>query len=97
MHISDFFRGLCTRYHVALRWAVCLLQYIHHNPGQAADKARVSVATPLAWHKFQNSQNAQKCLSGALRKCPPLHGSRSSREIKTQNASCQMGGREVTG
>ena len=32
-----------------------------------------------------------------LRKGPPFHGSRSSREIKTQNASCQMGGREVTG
>ena len=33
---------------------------------------------------------------GALRKGPPFHGSRSSREIKIQNASCQMGGREVT-
>ena len=29
-------------------------------------------------------------------KGPPFHGSRSSREIKIQNASCQMGGREVT-
>ena len=28
---------------------------------------------------------------------PPFHGSRSSREMKIQNASCQMGGREVTG
>ena len=36
-------------------------------------------------------------LFGALRKAPPFHGSRSSREIKNQNASCQMGGREVTG
>ena len=34
---------------------------------------------------------------GALRKGPPFHGSRRSREIKLQNASCQMGGREVTG
>ena len=33
---------------------------------------------------------------GALRRGPPFHGSRSSREIKIQNASCQMGGREVT-
>ena len=33
---------------------------------------------------------------GALRKGPPFHGSRSSREIKIENASCQMGGREVT-
>ena len=33
---------------------------------------------------------------GALRKGPPFHGSRSSREIKIQNASCQTGGREVT-
>ena len=42
----------------------------------------------------------QKCTivddCGALRKGPPFHGSRSSREIKSQNASCQMGGREVT-
>ena len=30
-------------------------------------------------------------------KGPPFHGSRSSREIKIQNESCQMGGREVTG
>ena len=34
---------------------------------------------------------------GALRKGPPCHASRSSREIKLQNASCQMGGREVKG
>ena len=27
---------------------------------------------------------------------PPFDGSRSSREIELQNASCQMGGREVT-
>ena len=33
---------------------------------------------------------------GALRKGPPFHGSRSSREMKIQNASCQMGGRKVT-
>ena len=33
---------------------------------------------------------------GALRKGPLSYGLRSSREIKTQNASCQMGGREVT-
>ena len=33
---------------------------------------------------------------GALRKAPPFHGTRSSREIKFQNASCQMGDREVT-
>ena len=33
---------------------------------------------------------------GVLRNGPPFHGSRSSREIKLQNASCQMGGREVT-
>ena len=32
---------------------------------------------------------------GALRKGPPFHGSRSSREIKIQNLNCQMGGREV--
>ena len=31
----------------------------------------------------------------ALRKGPPFHGSRSSREIKIQNASCQMGSPEV--
>ena len=35
--------------------------------------------------------------SGALRKGPPFHGSRSSREIRLQSASCQMGGREVAG
>ena len=34
---------------------------------------------------------------GALRKGPPFHGSRSSREITIQNASCQMDGHEVTG
>ena len=34
--------------------------------------------------------------NGALRKGPPFHGSRSSREIKIQNASCQMGDRVVT-
>ena len=33
---------------------------------------------------------------GALRKGSPFQGSRSLREIKLQNASCQMGGREVT-
>ena len=33
---------------------------------------------------------------GALRKGPPFHGSRSSKEIKIWNANCQMGGREVT-
>ena len=33
---------------------------------------------------------------GALRKGPLFHGLRSSREIKIQDASCQMGGREVT-
>ena len=38
--------------------------------------------------------SAQKFV-GALRKGPPFHGSRSSREIKIQNASCQMGGCEV--
>ena len=31
-----------------------------------------------------------------MRKGPPFHGSRSSREIKLEIASCQMGGREVT-
>ena len=36
------------------------------------------------------------CIFGTLRKGPPFHGSRSSREITSQNASCQMGGREVT-
>ena len=41
-------------------------------------------------------ENFERDLNGALRKGPPFHGSRSSREIKTQNASCQMGGREVT-
>ena len=30
-----------------------------------------------------------------MRKGPPFHGSRSPRETKYQNASCQMGGREV--
>ena len=30
-------------------------------------------------------------------KGPPVHGSRSSREIDTRNASCRMGGGEVTG
>ena len=33
---------------------------------------------------------------GRCEKGPPFHGSRSSREVKIQNASCQMGGREVT-
>ena len=41
-------------------------------------------------------QEAKRPLSGALRKGPPFHGSRSSREIRVQNASCQLGGREVT-
>ena len=41
-------------------------------------------------------QNCKLKKFGALRKGPPFHGSRSSREIKIQNASCQMGGREVT-
>ena len=35
--------------------------------------------------------------NGALREGPPFHGSRSLKEIKIQNASCQMGCREVTG
>ena len=39
----------------------------------------------------------ETCWTGALRKGLPFHGSRSSREIKLQNASCQMGGRKVTG
>ena len=35
--------------------------------------------------------------SEALREGPPFHGSRNQREIETQSASCQIGGREVTG
>ena len=38
----------------------------------------------------------RRSTDGALRKGPPFHGSRSAREIKIQNASCQMGDREVT-
>ena len=34
---------------------------------------------------------------GPLRKGPPFHGSQSSGEMKIQNASCQTGGRDVTG
>ena len=34
--------------------------------------------------------------TGALRRGPPLHGSRSYREIIIPNASCHMGSREVT-
>ena len=34
---------------------------------------------------------------GHCERGPPFHGSRSSREIKLQNASCQMGGHEVAG
>ena len=30
-------------------------------------------------------------ISGAVRKGPPFQGSRSSKEMKIQNASCQMG------
>ena len=33
---------------------------------------------------------------GGDAKGPPFHGSRSSREINIQHASCQMGGREFT-
>ena len=36
--------------------------------------------------------NLGRCEGG-----PTFHGSRSSKEIRIQNASCQMGGREVTG
>ena len=39
---------------------------------------------------------SQGYLEGALRKGHPFHGSRGSRVIKLKNASCQMGGREVT-
>ena len=35
--------------------------------------------------------------NGAWRKGPPFHGSRSRREIKSQNANCQMGCRKITG
>ena len=35
------------------------------------------------------------CVCVTTHKAPPFHGSRSSRVIKIQNASCQMGGREV--
>ena len=38
----------------------------------------------------------KRSTDGALRKGPPFHGWRSSREIEIQNASCQMGGRKVT-
>ena len=39
---------------------------------------------------------SQNSFVAALRKGPPFYGSRSSREIKIQNESCQMAGREVT-
>ena len=45
---------------------------------------------------FSSLNYVFSCLFGALRKGPPFHGSQSSREIKLQNASCQMGGREST-
>ena len=43
-----------------------------------------------------DSNHVLATFDGALRKGPPFHGSRSSREINIQNASSQMGGREVT-
>ena len=46
--------------------------------------------------KFRSKFHPYFSVFGALRKGPPFHGSRSSREMKIQKASCQMGGREVT-
>ena len=40
---------------------------------------------------FQESSDLSENYHGALRKGPPFHGSRSSREIKFQNASSQTG------
>ena len=48
----------------------------------------------VAWLLFLLESN---CNCGALRKGPPFHRSRSSREINKQNASCPMGAREVAG
>ena len=42
------------------------------------------------------TQNPEITVFGALRRGPPFHGSQSSREIKIQNESRQMAGREVT-
>ena len=53
-------------------------------------------STPKSTAKFKSEFGSFAAKIGALRKGPPFHGSRSSREIKIQNASCQMGGREVT-
>ena len=70
--------------------------------GESVFAARLGIST--GWYRIQKPLSV--CVlffsgpnpewSGALRKGPPFHGSRSSREIKIQNASCQMGGREVT-
>ena len=64
------------------------LCFSSHSPGTRASKCNllekrgISLQPRLHW----------------LRVGPPFHGSRSSREIKIQNASCrQMGGRGVTG
>ena len=51
---------------------------------------------PTVGNGVENEFPGPKKLKGALRKGPPFHGSRSLREEKVQNASCQMGGREVT-
>ena len=50
----------------------------------------LSPSLPLAISSYRFRQMSSQCfsISGALRKGPPFHGSRSSSEIKSQNASC---------
>ena len=61
-----------------------------------------SFSRTMVWVSSSEGRNTEAGVDkralkiGGLRKDPPFHGSRSSREIKLQNASCQMGGREVT-
>ena len=57
--------------------------------------SRFSGQTRLCFSHSGETLESLELNIGALRKGPPVHGSRSSREINIHNASCQMGGREV--
>ena len=69
-----------------------------HSPPYRSDCGAHSPTIPSSSKLLPNyfERTCPVILYGALRKGPPFHGSRSSREITIQNASCQMGGREVT-
>ena len=58
---------------------------------------RQGLVNMALWVRQCKVRQTSPSFAGVLRKGPPFRGSRSSIEIELQIASCEMGGREVTG